>query len=105
MTAGRTVRTPSSPEGIGELNKHRLSLRYNYNHQDFSTPNLIPTSPSIFPTRFHNAEIADTTSISPSMVNEVRVGFNRVDEFRHDAAFQTTPNYLSVTETGFTTGL
>jgi hypothetical protein len=88
-----------------ELGKHRLSLRYNYNHQDFSTPNLIPTSPSIFPTRFHNAEIADTVSISPTMVNELRLGFNRVGEFRHDAAFDANPNYLNVTDAGFTTGM
>ena len=79
-----------------EFKKHRLSLRYNYNHQNFSTPNLIPTSPSLFPTRFHNASISNVTTISPTRVNELRIGFNRLDEFRHDVGFQTTPNFLSV---------
>jgi hypothetical protein len=86
--------------GDAELGKQRLSLRYNYNHQDFTTPNLIPTNPSIFPTRFHNAEIADTASISSSMVNELRIGFNRLDEFRHDAAFLTTPAFMNVSDLG-----
>ena len=85
--------------------KQRLSLRYNYNHQDFSTPNLIPTSPSLFPTRFHNAEISDVMTVSPNKVNEFRVGFNRLDEFRHDTAFQTTPNFLSVSDTGLSTAM
>ena len=85
--------------------KQRLSLRYNYNHQDFSTPNLIPTSPSLFPTRFHNAEISDVLTVSPNKVNEFRLGFNRLDEFRHDTAFQTTPNFLSVSDTGLSTAM
>jgi hypothetical protein len=86
--------------GDVDFGKQRLSLRYNYNHQDFTTPNLIPTNPSIFPTRFHNAEIADTASISPTMINELRIGFNRLDEFRHDAQFLTTPAFMSVSDLG-----
>ena len=39
--------------GDVELGKQRLSLRYNYNHQDFTTPNLITSNASTFPTRFH----------------------------------------------------
>src|SRR5437870_8425108 len=105
MTAGRTVRTPFVSRGDWELNKHRLSLRYNYNHQNFSTPNLIPTSPSLFPTRFHNASISNVTTISPTRVNELRIGFNRLDEFRHDVGFQTTPNFLSVSEVGLSTAM
>ncbi len=84
-----------------ELGKQRLTLRYNYNHQDFSTPNLIPTNPSVFPTRFHNAEIADTAIISPTMVNELRLGLNSLDLFRHDAAYSTTPNFMAVSDVGF----
>ena len=91
--------------GDVELGTQRLSLRYNYNHQDFSVPNLIPTSPSIFPTRFHNATIADMASISPTMVNEWRLGFNHMDLFRHDTAFQTTPNFATVSDVGFTNAM
>ena len=91
--------------GDWELGKQRLSVRYNYNHQDFTVPNLIVTSPSLFPTRFHNAEISDTESISSTMVNDWRLGFNRLDEFRHDVAFASTPNFLSVSDVGISTGM
>src|SRR5712691_2983645 len=91
--------------GDVELGKQRLSLRYNYNHQDYSVPNLIPISPTLFPTRFHNAEIADTAAISPTKVNEWRLGFNRIDEFRHDVAFGSTPNFLTVSDIGMTTAM
>jgi hypothetical protein len=91
--------------GDWELGKQRLTLRYNYNHQNFSTPNLIITSPSTFPTRFHNAEIADTATLSPAIVNEWRIGFNRLDEFRHDAAFQSTPDFLTVSGVGLSTAM
>ena len=91
--------------GDMQLGKHRLSLRYNYNHQNYTVPNLIPISPSLFPTRFHNAEIADAASISPAIVNELRVGFNRIDEFRHDVAFDQEPNFLSVSDVQMTTAM
>jgi outer membrane receptor protein involved in Fe transport len=91
--------------GDWELGKQRLSVRYNYNHQDFTVPNLIAVSPSLFPTRYHNAEIADTESISSTMVNDWRLGFNRLDEFRHDVAFDSTPNFLSVSDVGISTGM
>jgi hypothetical protein len=79
-----------------QFTKQRLSVRYNYNHQNFTTPNLIQTNPSTFPTRFHNAAIEDVATISPTMVNELRLGFNRLDEYRHDALFPKTPNFLDV---------
>jgi hypothetical protein len=85
--------------------KQRLSLRYNYNHQNYTVPNLIPISPSLFPTRFHNAEIADSMVISPTTVNEWRLGFNRIDEFRHDVAFDSTPDFLTVSDVGMTTAM
>lgn len=91
--------------GDMDLGKTRLSLRYNYNHQNFTTPNLIIASPSTFPTRFHNAEISTISTLSPTMVNEARLGFNRLDEFRHDAAFESTPAFLSVSEVGISTAM
>jgi Carboxypeptidase regulatory-like domain/TonB dependent receptor/TonB-dependent Receptor Plug Domain len=88
-----------------ELGKQRLSVRYNYNHQNFTVPNLIVSSPSLFPTRYHNAEIADTQLLSATIVNEWRLGFNRLDEFRHDVAFDSTPNFLTVSDVGLSTGM
>jgi hypothetical protein len=89
-----------------DLGKQRLAFRYDYNHQNFTTPNLIPISPSTFPTRFHNALIADTATISPTMVNELRLGFNRLDEFRHDAAYASDPQFIGVGgDGGFGTGM
>jgi hypothetical protein len=88
-----------------DFGKQRLSVRYNYNHQDFTIPNQIPTSPTLFPTRFHNAEIADTDSLSPTMVNEWRLGFNRLDEFRHDVAFDSVAAFLTVVDVGITTAM
>ena len=88
-----------------ELGKHRLSLRYNYNHQNFQKPNLIITSPSAFPTRFHNAEIQDTTLISPAMVNELRLGFNRTDLLRHDSQIREVPAIAFEFSSGINTGM
>ena len=39
------------------------------------------------------------------MVNEARLGFNRLDEFRHDAAFESTPAFLSVSGVGISTAM
>jgi hypothetical protein len=91
--------------GDVELGKHRLSLRYNYNHQNFQKPNLIITSPSTFPTRFHNAEIQDTTLISPAMVNELRLGFNRTDLLRHDSQIRDVPAIAFEFSSGINTGM
>jgi outer membrane receptor protein involved in Fe transport len=44
-------------------------------------------------------------TVSPNKVNEFRLGFNRLDEFRHDTAFQTTPDFLSVSDTGLSTAM
>jgi hypothetical protein len=91
--------------GDVELGKQRLSLRYNYNHQDFVTPNLIQTSPSNFPTRFHNGEISDMASISSTMFNELRVGFNSLNLVRHDTLYPTTPNSVTVSDVGFSNNM
>ena len=91
--------------GDAEFAKHRLSVRYNYNHQNFTTPNLIPTSTSNFPTRFHNAAIEDVSTITPTMVNELRLGFNRLDEFRHDTLAAAIPASLTISEAGIGTGM
>jgi Carboxypeptidase regulatory-like domain/TonB dependent receptor len=88
-----------------DLGTHRLALRYDYNHQNFQKPNLIETSPSIFPTRFHNAAIQDTDIISPSMVNELRLGFNRTDLIRHDTQVRQVPAFAFEFSSGINTGM
>lgn len=88
-----------------QFGKQRLAFRYNYNRQDFLTPNLIVSNSTLFPTRFHNAMISDTYSVSPTLVNELRLGFNRVDEFRRDLGFATTPNFLTVSDVGISTSM
>jgi hypothetical protein len=88
-----------------ELAKHRLALRYSYNDQNFKKPNLIITSPSIFPTRFHNAAIQDTALISPAMVNELRLGFNRTDLLRHDTQVRGVPAFAFEFSSGINTGM
>lgn len=79
---------------------HRLSLRYNYNHQDFTTPLLTPTLPRLFPLRFHNAAIQDNYALSPSMFNELRLGFNRVDLFRYEPGREAVSAWINVAGIG-----
>jgi hypothetical protein len=93
--------------GRGDINfgKQRLSLRYNYNHQNFARPNLIIASPSEFPTHFHNASVQDTWSISPTMVNELHLGFNRTALLLHDLLALQVPAFVFELTTGVNTGM
>ncbi|HYZ86633.1 MAG TPA: TonB-dependent receptor [Bryobacteraceae bacterium] len=82
----------------GDLNlgAHRLSGRYSYNNQDFFVPNLQPTLARVFPTRFHNAVLQDSWTISPTMFNEVRAGVNRVNLFRNEPGREAVPAWVQV---------
>lgn len=86
--------------GDFQLGTHRLSLRYNYNHQDFASPNLRPANRFTYPNRFHNALIQDSWNISPSMFNELRVGFNRNDLNRNNSTLYTLPGWVEVAQVG-----
>jgi outer membrane receptor protein involved in Fe transport len=83
-----------------ELGKHRFTTRYSYNNQDFIDPNLYPTLPRVFPTRFHNAVIQDSWTIAPSLFNELRAGVNRVDLDRHELGRGAFPAWITVEGTG-----
>lgn len=83
-----------------QLGDHRLSMRYNYNNQDFSSPNLRPANRFTYPNRFHNALIQDSWSISPSMFNELRLGFNRNDLNRNNSTLYTLPGWVEVAQVG-----
>jgi hypothetical protein len=78
-----------------DLAKHRLSLRYSYNHQDISTPQLMPVLRQTLPTRFHNAVVQDNWSIAPTVFNELRLGFNRTDLFRYEAGRENYPAWIT----------
>lgn len=82
------------------LGMHRLTMRYSYNHQDFSDPILLENHPQLFPTRFHNAVVQDGWTISPSIFNELRVGFNRVDLDRDYVGVSGVPAWFSVAGAG-----
>jgi outer membrane receptor protein involved in Fe transport len=82
----------------------RISARYNYNHQDFSQPNLPPAHPRAFPTRVGNAAVQHAWVISPTMFNEVRIGVNQLDLNRHEVGSENVPAWVSVS-TGGLTGL
>ncbi|MBL8176045.1 MAG: TonB-dependent receptor [Bryobacterales bacterium] len=86
--------------GDSDFGKHRLSTRFSYNNQDYIDPNLYPTLPRVFPTRFHNAVIQDAWTISPTVFNELRVGLNRVDLFRREIGREKFPAWVTVTSTG-----
>ncbi|MBO0860958.1 MAG: TonB-dependent receptor, partial [Chloracidobacterium sp.] len=79
------------------LGNHRISGRYNYNHQDFVNPQLMPDHPQIYPNRTHNLALQDNFTISPTMFNELRVGFNRADLDRNFKDFDQLSAFLTVT--------
>lgn len=78
-----------------DFGKHRVSLRYSYNNQDISTPQLSPVFRQTLPTRFHNAVVQDSWIIAPSVFNELRLGFNRTDLFRYEAGRENYPAWIS----------
>ncbi len=78
---------------------HRTSVRYNYNNQDFAQPNTVKrTNQQVFPTRFHNTALQDIWNITPTLLNEFRIGFNRVDLNRNNTTFASSnpPGWVEV---------
>jgi len=81
--------------------KHRLAMRYNKNHQDASTPNLPRVAASlVFPLRGDSAVLQDSWTLGPTLFNEFRAGFNRVDINRSFPGADALPGYISVTGAG-----
>lgn len=81
--------------GDVDLARHRLSLRYSYNNQDIVSPQFMPVLRQTLPTRFHNAVIQDNWTITPTVFNELRLGFNRTDLFRYEAGRENYPAWIT----------
>lgn len=77
--------------------RHRVSGRYNYNHQDYTNPQLLPQNPQVYPNRTHNLALQDSFAVSSNMFHEVRIGFNRADLDRNYTGFDQYSGFLSVT--------
>jgi hypothetical protein len=78
------------------LGKHRLTLRYSYNHQNYKSPTFSPVMPTLYPMRFHNVVLQDNTSVTSTSFNELRIGFNRVDLHRHAVGSDLIPAWVTV---------
>jgi len=85
----------------GTFGSHRVSVRDSYNHQDYSVPTFSPSMPRVFPLRFNNAVVQDTWSITPTVLNELRAGFNRVDLNRSETGRDQVPAWITVSGAGF----
>ena len=80
------------------LGAHQLSARFNYNHQDYVTPLLYPSLPRPYPLRFHNALLHDTWTVKPTIVNELRLGFNRSNLNRFEPGRDKYPAWITVSD-------
>lgn len=76
---------------------HRLAFRYSYNNQDYDQPTGARVDSRFqFPTRFHNLVAQDTWSVGPNALNEIRVGFNRLDLARANSTYFTEPGFVEI---------
>lgn len=77
--------------------KHTSFARFNYNNFDQSRPQLVPANRQIFPTRNHIVTLSDSWAVTPSIVNEARLGFNRYHLNRLNTTFTGGEGGLAVT--------
>lgn len=74
---------------------HRLAVRYNYNNQNYTQPQGLRLDNAFnFPTRNHNVVVQDNWTLSPTVLNEIRLGFNRVNLRRNNATLTTEPGWV-----------
>lgn len=78
------------------LGRQRLAVRYSYNDQTYTTPSLAPSIPTVYPLRYNNAVIEHTFNLGATALNELRIGFNRVDLNRNPANSDSIPAWISV---------
>ena len=83
--------------------RQRLALRYSYNNQDYLSPNLAPTMPTVFPMRYNNSVFEHNITLGPTAFNELRLGFNRVDLDRSPQNYDQMPASIAVS--GISTSL
>src|SRR5262249_38420101 len=82
---------------------HRVAVRDSYNNQDYTSPNLAPSMPTVYPIRFNNAVVEDNWTVGPTSFNELRLGFNRVDLHRSPKDYGSMP--ASISAQGISTSL
>jgi Carboxypeptidase regulatory-like domain/TonB-dependent Receptor Plug Domain len=85
------------------LGAHRLAVRDSYNNQDYTSPNLAPSMPTVYPIRFNNSVVEDSLTLGPAAFNELRLGFNRVDLYRSPKDYDKMP--ASISSQGISTSL
>jgi hypothetical protein len=78
------------------MGKQRLAMRHSYNNQTYSTPSISPLMPTTYPMRYQNAVVEHTVNVGASALNELRLGFNRVDLFRNPLNWEKIPAYITV---------
>ncbi len=83
------------------LGKQRLAVRYSYNDQTYTSPNLEPTMPTTYPLRYQNAVVEDTYTIAANALNELRLGVNRVNLNRNPANYENVPAYIVIQAISF----
>jgi outer membrane receptor protein involved in Fe transport len=85
-------------------NNQQLGARFDYDHQDYSSPFygiIRPDNRWLFPMRIHNAALEHVWTISPTRVNELRLGYNRPDLDRVNTNYDSQPAYVTVNSAGF----
>ncbi|MGH9843668.1 MAG: TonB-dependent receptor domain-containing protein, partial [Blastocatellia bacterium] len=74
----------------GDGGAHRTAFRHSRNHQDADNPGALRRENRlIVPIRSHNVVIQDTWTVSPRVVNEFRIGYNRVFLRRSNTTYDT----------------
>jgi hypothetical protein len=83
------------------LGKQRLAVRYSYNDQNYSSPTLEPSMPTIYPLRYQNAAVEDTYTLASNALNEIRLGVSRVNLYREPQGYENVPGYIVVQGVSF----
>ena len=76
------------------LKQHRLSFRLAWNDQQVSNPVLRPGYRESYPTPLKNWTASDFITISPTLSNEIRVGYNHWPISRNTASANPAENEL-----------
>lgn len=82
-----------SDENLGNMRvdyntgKSMSMVRYSVNKSENSVPNIIKANRQVYSITNHLVTLSNTYTISPSMLNEVRIGFDRWDVPRLNTTF------------------
>ena len=67
-----------------------LFARYTLTHSNDQSPSLFPSNPLIYPITQNLATVGYTYSFSPRLLNDVRVGLDRYNNFRNNPTYGTS---------------